>query len=288
MKKLAELDKLTLLDVTNNKLSCFQDICTNTKLRILRLQYNEIKSFPKGLSNLTNLIELDLSFNNIEYITKEIFALKRMSIFWIDSNRLKNIWPDEDEKLDLLQKEPVRRPTREGSLLILRDSEEIVNDNNTFVIETPLNSSTSNIKIKSSENTMEEKTESTSLSELESVLKIYENTKEINNNLSEGMIISDFSAYGNKITFIPHSFFKSLNTNLQNLNLASNEIADFPPSFKLCTILKKLNLGYNKFRKFPSFLSDLNLIELSVPCNRIKSFEDSESKKLSVKFCFCF
>eukprot|EP01091_Cochliopodium_minus_P011097 TRINITY_DN3082_c0_g1_i1.p1 TRINITY_DN3082_c0_g1~~TRINITY_DN3082_c0_g1_i1.p1 ORF type:complete len:926 (-),score=180.71 TRINITY_DN3082_c0_g1_i1:115-2892(-) len=217
----SSLEKLTNLDISRNMLKSFSEVCSAPKLKFLRLHNNEIEKFPPELVKLTEVLELDLSYNRIEEITNEILSMSKLSIFWIDSNNLKNLWPYKEENALVLN--------RESPNHILVDIKEQNSSENTYT-----------------------------------------------------MVISDFSAWGNRIKEIPSYFFTDLHTNLQRLNLSLNEIEELPSTIQLATNLRKLIVGHNRLKVFPDTFVDLKALgELSVPGNRIETIDNLVLPSLS-------
>jgi len=70
--------------------------------KALNLSFNEIKEIPKELGNLTNLVMLELNDNEIEEIPKELGNLSNLIFLYLNNNKIKEI-PKELENLPKLK-----------------------------------------------------------------------------------------------------------------------------------------------------------------------------------------
>lgn len=116
---LSRASKLTMLDVSNNRVDQLEHAELNTltgllkmslannrlkalpsyfgayqALRSLNISSNFLEKFPSFLCELHSLVELDLSFNTIDKLPDEIGELKNLEKLLITNNRLSHSVPD--------------------------------------------------------------------------------------------------------------------------------------------------------------------------------------------------
>lgn len=58
---------------------------------MLILQYNELKTLPDCLSNLTQLTTLDLTGNQLTSLPESFGKLSQLTHFWLDDNKLTSL-----------------------------------------------------------------------------------------------------------------------------------------------------------------------------------------------------
>ena len=91
-KEISKLTKLSILNLTGNKIKQFQDeICNIISLKELILSGNSIKSLPKQLGNLINLEILDLEYNELKFIPDSISCLTKLKSITLNNNNLKKL-----------------------------------------------------------------------------------------------------------------------------------------------------------------------------------------------------
>ncbi|KAJ8932625.1 hypothetical protein NQ314_014555 [Rhamnusium bicolor] len=84
--------QLVTLNINANKLETFPTFTKNTKLSFLDLSNNNLKSFPDVCSEeLGNLAELKLHGNEIEEIPSNISSLPALKLLDVSSNKIKEI-----------------------------------------------------------------------------------------------------------------------------------------------------------------------------------------------------
>lgn len=99
-----EFSKCTNLNLKGNKLESFpKAICHINSLEKLNLSENTIKSFPDDtFIELDNLIELDLSYNELTYLPSSIGKLTKLKKLNLSGNKISTL-PIEFEKLISLE-----------------------------------------------------------------------------------------------------------------------------------------------------------------------------------------
>ncbi|KAI1259273.1 protein phosphatase 2C [Xylariaceae sp. FL1019] len=97
---LTRLTGLLRLTLANNRLMRLpQDFGAFKSLRVLNLSSNYLDKFPLTLCKLESLVDLDISFNSIGSVPDEIGSLKCLEKFVITNNRLAGVFPASTRQL---------------------------------------------------------------------------------------------------------------------------------------------------------------------------------------------
>lgn len=90
--EISHLLQLTSLNVSGNELETFPTFSKNSKLSMLDLSNNNLQEFPDVCyAELSNLSELRLSGNVMEVIPDKISSLTNLKVFYVNSNKIKVI-----------------------------------------------------------------------------------------------------------------------------------------------------------------------------------------------------
>lgn len=234
--ELATLPYLRKLDVHGNQINEIPDFLN--ELTELDMSSNQLKAFPKGLSNLTNLIVLDLSYNQISKIDPVLYQLKNLEELRLFNNQLTEL----PKELFTLTK--LRQLAITGNPLVEIPA-EICQLLNLEVLDL-------------SSMGVNDSTFSNSMKNLTSLKTIR----------IGAVYVNSFSGEGNELTFIPDWIF-SLDSledlsldygyisvvsekiselkSLKSLDLEGNQLTELPESIKKLTNLQSLYLGGNNF-----------------------------------------
>ena len=83
------LPSLHQLNCSSNRLTDLPDVASWLSLRTLLAEDNNIASIPEGFTKLPNLMNVNLSGNNIKILDDRIGAMENLSIFRISGNPLR-------------------------------------------------------------------------------------------------------------------------------------------------------------------------------------------------------
>jgi Leucine-rich repeat (LRR) protein len=87
-----QLHTVTTLDAYYLQLSTFPiGLCHLSNLQILHLHRNKLSHIPKEISQLTNLHNLALSFNNFKTFPSNICLLNNLKVVYLNNNQLATI-----------------------------------------------------------------------------------------------------------------------------------------------------------------------------------------------------
>jgi adenylate cyclase len=107
--ELSRLQGLISLKLANNRLKDLPPYFGGFKaMRTLNVSSNFLTSFPKFLCELTGLVDVDMSFNSIGGLPREIGNLRNLERFVITNNRLAGALPDTFSELSNLKEVDVR------------------------------------------------------------------------------------------------------------------------------------------------------------------------------------
>lgn len=234
--ELATMPYLRKVDVHGNQIKeipAFLSAITE-----LDMSSNQLKAFPKGLSNLSNLIVLDLSYNQISTIDPAVYSLKNL------------------ERLRLFDNHITELPKELFNLTKLR--ELAITDNPLTQIPSEISRLTNLEVLDFSSMDVNDSTFSSSM----------KNLKRLKTVRIGAIYVNSYSGDGNKLTFIPDWIFSldSLETlsldygnisvvsekigelqRLKSLNLEGNQLSELPETIKNLTQLEVLFLGGNYF-----------------------------------------
>eukprot|EP01080_Neovahlkampfia_damariscottae_P002509 gene2509-3215_t len=96
------IETIEILNISMNKLTNLKGIEKCTKLKILRVNFNIFKEFPKQILNLTNLQELYMKNCKTTLMSKEINILKKLKILVFIENEIEEL-PDSLSELSNLE-----------------------------------------------------------------------------------------------------------------------------------------------------------------------------------------
>ncbi|WGL59749.1 leucine-rich repeat domain-containing protein [Pigmentibacter sp. JX0631] len=248
-----------------------------------------------SLSGLTKLKELKLEYNNLSYIPESIFSgLKDLEKIYLLKNQIKNLAPEtftNNKKLielSLSYNNLSRLPENLFKELINLESLRLISNQ---ISQLEPNIFAKNLKLQQLELSTNLLTSlpDNIFSELKELKKLKLNFNKINKLsstiFSQNTMLVTLDLNGNELTSIPENLFKELN-NLEVLMLKSNKIKQLSSAtFVLNTKLKGLHLGHNDLTHIPDdlFTSSKNLESLWIHRNQISqlsSFTFAHNKKL--------
>ncbi|MCK4651269.1 leucine-rich repeat domain-containing protein [Candidatus Babeliales bacterium] len=251
------LERITIRDqnsITHQKLKNYiiallPILCPN--LQILNLFFNDLKFLPKEIGNLSNLQELHLSENKLEFLPKEIGNLSNLQMLNISKNKLTSLPPEIGnlsslQNLSLSNNELKFLPKEIGNLSNLLG---LWLEKNKLTSLSPEIENLSNLqRLYISEN------------ELESL------PKEIGNLSNLQML----NIYKNKLEFLPKEIGNL--SNLQMLNIYKNKLTSLPPEIGNLSSLQDLYISKNKLKFLPKEIGNLsNLQMLNIYKNKLTS-----------------
>lgn len=224
---LFDLEALTVLDLSHNKLSVIPQCLENCKsLTVLNISHNNLKQVSEQLFiSLTELIYLDLSFNELRTIPPQIGRLSKLKTLIVSNN------PLEEAKLRQLER------LKTLTTLHLANTQRNMRNTPTNL----LGELTNLVELNLSTN---------QLTKVPDDLNNLEKLKRLN--LSENLLEKIPDSFGN---WWP---------NLEALNLSGNKLTEIPSSLcKLCN-LKRLYVNDNllTFDGLPAALGKLHHLEI--------------------------
>ena len=276
LKHLTQLEKLVYY--SKNKINYItKDIKYLINLTDLDITYNKITNIPEEIKYLiarksgrirpfwpTNLIKLNFYENLIEFIPEEIKYLIKLKELDLSFNKIKNI--SKDIKYLITRKSEPFLPTNLEELVLINNEIESIEEIKQLTNLQILNLSDNNIniitnKIKYLKNLTDLKLCNNKIKIIPEEIKYLIKIKFI--------ILSD-----NQIEIIPEEI-KYL-TSLTFLNLSNNKIKIIPKEIESLINLQDLNLNYNLIVNIPSEISYLiNLESLNVCNNNIITIPNS-------------
>jgi len=229
-----------------------------SKLQILDLKTNSIRSLPDDLFKLPNLEELSLMANYIETIPPSVSGLMKLKALHLSGNKIKTL-PDELFKLPNLE-------------------ELWLNGNEIEVIPSSISGLTKLKQLYIYLNKIKILTDDLfKLSNLEEL--------NISNNQIEAIPSSISGLTKLKILNLNNNIIKNLSdelfklSNLEKLMLKDNKIEEIPSSISGLKNLKELNLSNNNIKSLPDELYRLpNIENVSIFGNKNLNQEDVKEK----------
>ncbi|KAM0563943.1 hypothetical protein ACHAPJ_000151 [Fusarium lateritium] len=281
---LSRANKLTFLDVANNRLEQLEHAELNSltgmlkmnlannrlkhlpsyfgayqSLRSLNISSNFLDKFPTFLCNLPSLVDLDLSFNAIATIPHEIGTLRNLEKLLITNNRLTHAVPSSF-----------------GQLVSLRELDIKYNGISSIDIISEL----PKLEILSADHNCV----SAFVGQFESLRQLKLNSNPLNKfeivapvptlkilNLSNAQLASIDSSFANMINLehliLDKNYFVSLPqeigtlSRLEHFSIANNSVGELPAQIGCLTELRVLNVRGNNISKLPMELWWANRLE---------------------------
>ncbi|KAF4470048.1 adenylate cyclase [Fusarium albosuccineum] len=281
---LSRANKLTFLDVANNRLEQLEHAELNSltgmlkmnlannrlkhlpsyfgaylSLRSLNISSNFLDKFPTFLCDLPSLVDLDLSFNGIATIPHEIGGLKNLEKLLITNNRLTHAVPASF-----------------GQLISLRELDIKYNGITSIDIISEL----PKLEILSADHNCI----SAFVGQFESIRQLKLNSNPLNKfeivapvptlktlNLSNAQLASIDSSFANMINLehliLDKNYFVSLPqeigtlSRLEHFSIANNSVGELPAQIGCLTELRVLNVRGNNISKLPMELWWANRLE---------------------------
>ncbi|KAF4956941.1 hypothetical protein FSARC_11420 [Fusarium sarcochroum] len=281
---LSRANKLTFLDVANNRLEQLEHAELNSltgmlkmnlannrlkhlpsyfgayqSLRSLNISSNFLDKFPTFLCNLPSLVDLDLSFNAIATIPQEIGTLRNLEKLLITNNRLTHAVP-----------------ATFGQLVSLRELDIKYNGISSIDIISEL----PKLEILSADHNCV----SAFVGQFESLRQLKLNSNPLNKfeimapvptlkilNLSNAQLASIDSSFANMINLehliLDKNYFVSLPqeigtlSRLEHFSIANNSVGELPAQIGCLTELRVLNVRGNNISKLPMELWWANRLE---------------------------
>ncbi len=241
--------------ITNFALVNFQDaLCSLTDLVHLDLSFNNIINIPSNISNLKMLKHLDLSKNKITILPDEIGDLENLEKLFLEGNQISEI-PASIGKM------------RRLSCLILGNW--FGGGNNLLTLPSEIGQLSELRRLIIEEN---------QITNLPSDIGFLSNLKELDltdNNLTE---LPDTIGGLNKLEYLDLESNKFMKVplaitylkNLKVLNMCKNNISEIPSEISQLSNLKKLSIYWNNLREIPDEIGRLNQLKiLDIKCNNI-------------------
>uniref|UniRef100_A0AC35U7D6 LRRCT domain-containing protein n=1 Tax=Rhabditophanes sp. KR3021 TaxID=114890 RepID=A0AC35U7D6_9BILA len=295
------LQQLTNLDISKNRIKhlsseSFLTFDNGSKLIKLNLASNMIENITdeKTFSHLHNLVYLDLSYNNIQFITDNIFSgLTNIKQIFLQGNKLTKFMfrtLNNLRNLKVLILDNNRIKNLDGFSLYCKSLEHLSVIGNELTDISPnyfYPIDLANLKvIQLSKNNIKRIIGQTfrELPRVQFINLEYNQIEEINSfafNFLPNLV--ELNLAGNRLKTISENAFHNL-ANLKSLNLASNQISKTFQDriFRNVNNLASLNLSYNLLKEFNGKVMSyepigLKLIDLSY--NRLQSVDLSHLKQ---------
>jgi len=270
-ERLLELPSLKTLEIASSNISYItKDINPNSSVETIKLQHNNIKSFPYQFKHLPKLSYFDISFNSIfGTLTGEIKDFRSLKHFNLDSNYLEGdvIIPDSLEHISIIANK-FTGFSKDNSYKNLKYIEAINNsfDDNIF---------STLIKSENLKNNLKTLT-----------LGYNKNIKTIPDEIYLLNSLESLDLSGTSISILPNNFF-ALN-HLNYLNIAFNEnlnsmFVNFKNQINVCDLTGtpmicfqphtcKFVLGYNNYR----YCYDYEIEQMHIVDDKVTSYVNKE------------
>ncbi|KAL2136260.1 hypothetical protein VTI74DRAFT_4693 [Chaetomium olivicolor] len=299
---LSRASKLTMLDVSNNRLEQLEhaeldnlsgllklNLANNrlnrlpayfgaySVLRTLNISSNFLEKFPAFLCDLESLVDLDLSFNLISDLPDAIGKLANLEKFVITNNRLTGSFPDSFGNLSNLRELDIKYNTIGNIDVIaqLPKLEILTADHNSISQFVGTFERLRSLKLNSNPITKFE------LKAPVPTLKVL--------NLSNAQLASIDESFNNMPSLerlvLDRNYFVSLPSQIGNLrklehfSIAHNSVGQLPPEIGCLTELRVLDIRGNNIRKLPIELWWANKLEtLNASSNVLDNFPKPASR----------
>jgi Leucine-rich repeat (LRR) protein len=239
------------------------------QLKILDMSHNKLNTLSETMFQYTpNLIELNLSWNNIKKLPESLFDLNHLTSLNIERNEIIQLSPSINKLSQL------RRLNLNYNLLNNVPELDGLNSLEIFTMNRYPGSNGKDVSFPS-------------IKQMPNLRKIhwrYQGASDITNFLSDkssANSIEEIDLSYNEIHFLPdcHRFL-----NVINLRLCACKLSSLPESFSTLHNLKKLYLRMNNFTSIPDMLFELTGIEeLDFCMNNLISIDSRISKLINLK-----
>ncbi|MBO1352345.1 MAG: leucine-rich repeat domain-containing protein [Hormoscilla sp. GUM202] len=255
----------------------------STTLDLSRMGLTKV---PEAIGKLTNLQELNLSYNQISSLPEVLVKLTSLQRLYLMENQISSL-PEGLEKLTSLQElilcfnQISSLPEGLGKLTSLQKLN--LSGNEISSLPEGLGKLTSLQELILYTNKISSLPEG--LGKLTSLQKLNLSGNEISS-LPEGLgkltSLQELILYTNKISSLPEGLGKL--TSLQKLNLSGNEISSLPEGLGKLTSLQELNLWENQISSLPEGLGKLTSLQrLHLRDNQISSLPEGLGKLTSLQ-----
>lgn len=302
-KSLPAASRLTVLDVSNNKLEQLQHLELNKlallvslklannrlgslppyfgaykQLRTLNVSSNFLEEFPEFLCELGSLVDIDLSFNAISTLPKGIGKLKSLERFCITNNKLQGSLPEEFGELVNLKEVDIRYNGLSSIDLIasLPKVEQLSADHNAVSV---FEGTFEKIKIL--------RLNSNPVTKFEIMNAVPTLTILVLSNAKLATLPdSAFDKMPNLVKLVlDKNHFVSLPShigklkNLEHFSIARNSLNSLPPEIGCLTELRLLDVRQNNLKKLPPEIWWANKLEtLNISSNVLENFPKPGSR----------
>lgn len=306
-KSVAAAQRLTVLDVSNNKLEQLEQLELNKlsllvslklannrlnslpeyfgryrQLRTLNVSSNFLAEFPGFICDLDCLVDIDMSFNAISTLPKAIGKLKSLERFVITNNKLQGSLPDEFAELVNLKEVDIRYNALTSIDLIasLPNVEQLSADHNVVSVFEGTFEKIKILRLNSNPVTrFEIKNAVPTLTTL-----ILSNAKLAH------LPDAAFDQMPNLVKLVlDKNHFVSLPShigklrNLEHFSIARNSLSSLPPEIGCLTELRLLDVRQNNLKKLPPEIWWANKLEtLNISSNVLENFPKPGSRQPQV------
>ncbi|KAJ8122481.1 hypothetical protein ONZ43_g1336 [Nemania bipapillata] len=277
--ELSRLTKILRLTLANNRLKSLpQDFNSFKSLRVLNLSSNFLDKFPVTLCSLESLVDLDVSFNAVASLPEEIGNLRSLEKFVMTNNRLAGSLPPTFKRLGNLRELDLKFNALTSIDVIseLPKLEVLTADHN--MISQFVGSFERVRSLKLNRNPL------TKFGIVGPVptLKLL--------NLSDAQLASIDGAFHNMVNLerlnLDFNYFVSLPSTIGNLrrlehfSIAHNLVGELPPEIGCLTELRILDVRGNNIRKLPMDIWWANKLEtLNASSNVLETFPKPASRQ---------
>ncbi|XP_041826063.1 malignant fibrous histiocytoma-amplified sequence 1 homolog [Melanotaenia boesemani] len=275
-----DIAEIEALNLGNNSLQELPDGLGSTlnNLRILILRRNKFSSVPRGVFELGQLVELDMSHNSLRSLSEGVGQLKGLKKLCISHNKVQSLPAQIGllqslEELDISFNDLHNLPRSFSGLLSLRTLDADHNKLNQFPPEIlalkeleELDLSGNKFEVLPADITRLKSTKILWLSSL--------HTSSLPDTFCHLHSLESLMLDGNHLSSLPPAF--SCLQRLKMINLSSNEFQNFPQVLLSITGLEELYLSRNKLTHVPEEIGQLvKLVNLWLDNNSITHLPDS-------------
>ncbi len=255
IRKLKGIKELEL-DLSFNQLKTLPEAVGNlTNLTELNLRENQLKTLPESVGNLTNLTELNLRENQLETLPESVGNLTNLTGLDLSFNQLKTL------------------PEAVGNLANLTELD--LSNNELKTLPESVGNLANLTRLYLSNNELETLPESvgnlTNLTELYLIGNELETLPESVGNLTN---LTELYLSFNELEILPEAVGNL--TNLTGLDLIGNQLETLPKAVGNLTNLTRLDLSYNQLKILPEAVGNLtNLTELYLSNNQLETLPEA-------------
>ncbi|KAI1813319.1 protein phosphatase 2C [Poronia punctata] len=277
--ELARLHGILRLTLANNRLKSLPpDFDAFRSLRVLYLSSNFLDKFPLALCSLESLVDLDISFNSIASLPDEIGNIRCLEKFVMTNNRLSGSLPSTFSGLSNLREVDIKFNALTSIDVIseLPKLEVLSADHNMISTFRGSFERVRSLKLNANPITKFE------------IVNPVPTLKNLN--LSNAQLASIDGAFNNIVNLerlnLDRNYFVSLPSTIGNLrrlehfSIAHNSVGELPPEIGCLTELRILDVRGNNIRKLPMDIWWANKLEtLNASSNVLENFPKPASRQ---------